>query len=162
MLIISNIQIDIHATDVNALGTASTSNTQYIPTMLLLSGNGTLASPHHLLYPGGSCPESLIDWSGISFNTHNVGCANATLVESITPSGWRIGHNRLAQELCTDDPHACYYVNEVPLALVKGDGNTFFLVSQQTHPYNNHYRSRPDSRYAMELEWLKCDTANEH
>ena len=28
-------------------------------------------------------------------------------------------------------------MNEVPLALVKGDSNTFFLVSQQTHPYNN-------------------------
>ena len=137
-IIISNIQVDLNATDANALGIAYAPNLQHSPTILLLSGNGTLASPNHLLFPHGSCSTSLIDWSGVSFNTQNVGCANAVLVESTTPSGWRTAHHRLAQQICADDPHACHYVNEVPLALVKGnDDNTFFVVSQQTHPYNN-------------------------
>ena len=99
--------------------------------------NGTLREPNHLLFPHGSCSRSLIDWSGISFNTHNIGCANATLVESTTSSGWRTAHYQLAHELCVDHPHACHYVNEVLLALVKSDDHTFFLINQQTHPYNN-------------------------
>ena len=138
VMIISNIQVDITATDANAVGIAYAPNLQHSSTILLLSGNGTLAEPNHLLSPQGSCTESLIDWSGVNFNTQNVGCSGAALVESITPSGWRTAHHRLAQQICADDPHACHYVNEVPLALVKGnDDNTFFVVSQQTHPYNN-------------------------
>ena len=137
VMIIRNIQMDLNATDANAPGVAHALSASKPPIVLLLSGHGTLASPHHLLYPGDSCPESLIDWSGIHFNTHHVGCAHATLVESITPSGWRMAHHRLAQHICTDDPHACHYVNEVPLALVKGEDHAFFLVSQQTHPYNH-------------------------
>ena len=138
VIIISNIQVDLSAIEINAVGvTRVNGNTQQNPTILLLSGNGTLREPNHLLFPNGSCAYSLIDWSGVGFNTQNVGCSGAALVESITPSGWRTAHNRLAQELCTDNPHACHYVNEVPLALIKGDNNTFFLVSQQTHPYNN-------------------------
>ena len=136
-LIIRNTQVDIQATEANALGVARASSGQKSPTILLLSGNGTLAAPNHLLFPGGSCAESLIDLSGISFNTMNVGCANASLVESIAASGWRTANSRLAAELCADDPHACHYVNELPLAFVQGEGNTFFLVSQQTHPYNS-------------------------
>ena len=136
-MIISNIEVDLTATDINAIGIAYAPNLQQNPTILLLSGNGTLNSPSHLLSGQGSCMGSLIDWSGVSFNTQNVGCSDATLVESITPFGWRTAHHRLAQQICTDDPHACHYVNEVPLALVKGDDNTCFLVSQQTHPYNN-------------------------
>ena len=136
-LIIRNTQVDLQATEANALGVARASSGQKSPTILLLSGNGTLAAPNHLLFPGGSCAESLIDLSGISFNTMNVGCANASLVESITASGWRTANSRLAAELCADDPHACHYVNELPLAFVQGEGHTFFLVSQQTHPYNN-------------------------
>ena len=136
-LIIRNTQVNIQATEANALGVARASSGQKSPTILLLSGNGTLATPNHLLFPGGSCAESLIDLSGISFNTMNVGCANASLVESIAASGWRTANSRLAAELCADDPHACHYVNELPLAFVQGEGNTFFLVSQQTHPYNS-------------------------
>ena len=136
-LIIRNTQINIQTPEANALGVARASSGQKSPTILLLSGNGTLATPNHLLFPGGSCAESLIDLSGISFNTMNVGCANASLVESIAASGWRTANSRLAAELCADDPHACHYVNELPLAFVQGEGNTFFLVSQQTHPYNS-------------------------
>ena len=114
-LIICNTQVDLQATEVNALGVAHVDGSgQKSPTILLLSGNGTLATPNHLLFPGGSCAESFIDLSGISFNTMNVGCANASLVESITASGWRTANSRLTAELCVDDPHACHYVNEVP------------------------------------------------
>ena len=145
IMIMSNIQTKINGGEGSALGIASDDGSELTtPTILLLSGNGTLGpsrnnrgEPNHLIFPQGSCSTSLIDWSGVSFNTQNVGCANATLVESITPSGWRTAHHRLAQHICADDPHACHYVNEVPLALIKGNDNTFFLVSQQTHPYNN-------------------------
>ena len=119
IIIISNIQANINARQSNAVGIARAHNAQQSPIILLLSGNGTLSEPNHLLFPHGSCSESLIDWSGVSFNTHNVGCANAIFVESITPSGWRTAHHRLAHQVCADHPHACHYVNEVPLALVK-------------------------------------------
>ena len=136
-LVISNIQANIKAIKASALGISRVSNIQQSFTILLLSGNGVLASPNHLLFPQGSCPHSLIDWSGISFNIDNVGCTNAAFVESITTTGWRIANSRLAPVLCANNPHACHYVNEVPLAFVQGEGDTFFLVSQQTHPYND-------------------------
>ena len=57
-------------------------------------------------------------------------------LKSITPSGWRIAHNRLSRDICANHPHGFHYVNEIPLTLVEGKNNTFFLISLQTHFYN--------------------------
>ena len=138
--LIRSIHVNIQGNIVNAIGIGMAGNTvqvQKISPIYLLSINGTLGSPNHILAPEGvPCEGSMIDWSGVHLNTNNLGCNGTLELETLRPEHWREAHCLVAVELCQDQKN-CFYVHEDLLALVKERDNSFFLVTRQRYPYNN-------------------------
>ena len=136
--LIRGMHVNIEAGEANAIGIGSIGNSmQEISPIYLLSINGTLGSPNHILAPQGvSCAGSMIDWSGVHLNTNNLGCTGTLELETLRPEHWREAHRLVAIELCQDQNN-CFYVHEDLLALVKERDNSFFLVTRQRYPYNN-------------------------
>ena len=136
--LIRGMHVKIEVGQANAIGIGSIGNSmQEISPIYLLSINGTLGSPNHILAPQSvSCAGSMIDWSGVHLNTNNLGCNGTLELETLHPEHWREAHRLVAVELCKDQKN-CFYVHEDLLALVKERDNSFFLVTRQRYPYNN-------------------------
>ena len=136
--LIRGMRVNIQAAGLNAIGIGEVQpNIRKISPVYLLSINGTLKSPNHILAPQGvSCEGSMIDWSGVHFNINNLGCDDALELETLRPEHWREAHRLVAIELCKDQKN-CFYVSEELLALVKERDHSFFLVTRQRYPYNN-------------------------
>ena len=137
-ILIREMHVKIEAGEANAIGVPQVfHSTQKIPPIYLLSINGTLGSPNHIVAPQSvSCTGSMIDWSGVHLNTTNLGCTDTLELETLRPEHWREAHRLVAIELCQDQNN-CFYVHEDLLALVKERDNSFFLVTRQRYPYNN-------------------------
>ena len=135
--LIRGMHVNIQADTSNAIGSGSVNSGEKFASIYLLSINGTLGSPNHILAPQGvSCEGSMIDWSGVHLNTTNLGCTGTLELETLRPEHWREAHRLVAVELCKDQNN-CFYVHEDLLALVKERDNSFFLVTRQRYPYNN-------------------------
>ena len=136
--LIRGMHVNIQTSTSNAIGIGEVNNrVREIFPIYLLSINGTLGSPNHILAPQGiSCEGSMIDWSGVHLNTNNLGCTGTLELETLRPEHWREAHRLVAIELCQDQNN-CFYVHEDFLALVKERDNSFFLVTRQRYPYNN-------------------------
>ena len=135
--LIRGMHVNIQADTSNAIGSGSVNSGEKFASIYLLSINGTLGSPNHILAPQGvSCEGSIIDWSGVHLNTTNLGCTGTLELETLRPEHWREAHRLVAVELCKDQKN-CFYVHEDLLALVKERDNSFFLVTRQRYPYNN-------------------------
>ena len=105
--------------------------------VLFIAGQAELSDPAFILQPG-TCPDSLVDQSGINVNIDTLGCKNAHVVQSIEPQGWRNAMERLQPILCSSKHLSCHYLNEQPVALatIPSSSGRFYLVSQQRYPYN--------------------------
>ena len=139
IIVISGAQIDIQTGSANAVGIAQSDATQgkIFSPIFLLSLNGTLGTPEHILAPSGlSCKGSMVDWSGVHLNTNRLGCNDTLELNTVHPEQWRQAHSLVTTALCQDN-RSCFYVNEDFLALVDGRNNTFFLVTRQRYPQNS-------------------------
>ena len=135
--LIRGMHVNIQAGTSNAIGSGNVNSGAKFTSIYLLSINGTLGSPNHILAPQGiSCEGSIIDWSGVHLNTNNLGCDGTLELETLRPEHWREAHRLVAVELCKNQEN-CFYVHEDLLALVKERDNSFFLVTRQRYPYNN-------------------------
>ena len=137
-ILLRGMHVNIEAGEANAIGIGEVRDAvREISPIYLLSINGTLRSPNHILAPQGvSCARSMIDWSGVHLNTNNLGCDGTLELETLRPEHWREAHRLVAVELCQDQKN-CFYVHEDLLALVKERDHSFFLVTRQRYPYNN-------------------------
>ena len=137
--LIRGMHVNIQAAECNAVGVGAVyhpTTAQKISPLYLISINGTLGSPNHIIVSeGASCEGSMIDWSGVHLNTNNLGCTDALELETIRSEHWRQAHRLVAAELC-QNKKSCFYVSEDLVALVKNRNNTFFLVTRQRYPYN--------------------------